>query len=196
VLAIALLVLLAPLAAAIAVAVRRTSAGPAIYVQRRVGRDGRIFRCFKFRTMVDGAATIQESLRPFDVVGGPAFKMRRDPRVTPVGRVLRKSSLDEIPQLWNVVRGDMSMVGPRPLSEEDYRRWTEGVDTRTLAVIDLRQSVAPGLTGLWQVSGRSDLSFARWIELDAEYVARRSLLLDARILLRTVPAVLTSRGAY
>ena len=183
------LVLLAPLLAAIALAVKLGSPGPALFAQERYGWRKRRFRMYKFRTMVTEAETLQSVLENRNEAAGPVFKIQHDPRVTALGRFLRRSSLDELPQLWNVLRGDMSLVGPRPLPTRDVHRFTE-------AALMRRFSVVPGLTCLWQIGGRNDVGFSRWIELDLEYIDRWSLLLDLRILLLTVPAVLRSRGAY
>lgn len=173
-----------PLAAAIAAAVALTSPGPVFFVQRRYTRGGRRFVLLKFRTMV--------AVAPADPVADPAWsyahKLRRDPRVTPLGRWLRRSSLDELPQLWNVIAGDMSLVGPRPLPVAE-----RGEYGRAFARYC---RVTPGLTGLWQVSGRSDLPYAAKARLDTRYVRNRSWRLDAWILARTARAVLTGRGAY
>jgi lipopolysaccharide/colanic/teichoic acid biosynthesis glycosyltransferase len=161
---------------------------PVIYRSVRLGRNGQPFMFYKFRSMVDGAHESSVYLRHLNEVEGPVFKMARDPRVTGVGRVLRQSSLDEIPQLWNVLRGDMSLVGPRPPIPEEvesYEPWQRR-----------RLSVRPGLTCLWQVSGRSRLGFEEWVRLDLRYIDSLSLRTDCGILLRTVPAVLSRRGAY
>jgi lipopolysaccharide/colanic/teichoic acid biosynthesis glycosyltransferase len=182
-----LLVGLAPVLALLAAGIRLTSRGPAVFVQPRVGANGRTFRMYKFRTMVRGADRLEEALARER--GATFFKMHGDPRVTKVGRLLRRASLDELPQLWNVVRGDMSLVGPRPLLLTDLERFPEGSGT-------IRFSVPPGITGLWQVSGRSALSDEERLRLDSEYVERWSLGLDARILARTLPAVISSRGAW
>ena len=184
--ALALLVL-SPLLLAIAFAVR-TDGGPALFMQERIGLDGRRFRLLKFRSMVPDAEDMLSNLLAFSDGNGVLFKMHDDPRVTHVGSVLRRFSLDELPQLWNVVRGDMSLVGPRPALPEEVARYD--VDpTRRLVV-------KPGLTGLWQVSGRSDLTWAESVRLDVQYVDNWSLRLDLRILVRTVRAVLGHRGAY
>lgn len=181
------LALLGPLVAALSLAIHLQDGGPAWFRQRRVGRRGRPFEMYKLRTMVVGAPEALDALRSANGVDGPAFKHPNDPRVTPLGRVLRRWSLDELPQLVNVLRGEMSLVGPRPpLPEEvaQYERW------------QLRRlSVRPGMTGLWQVSGRADLPFARWMELDLLYVDRWSLWLDLVLLLRTIPAVVGGAGA-
>jgi exopolysaccharide biosynthesis polyprenyl glycosylphosphotransferase len=182
------LVILAPVLVGAVVAIRLTSPGPVLYAQDRYGLYRRRFRMYKLRTMIQGAEALQASLEELNEATGPVFKIKADPRITPVGRFLRRSSIDEIPQLVNVLRGDMSLVGPRPLPLRDVARFTEAALVR-------RFSVRPGLTGLWQISGRSELSFDRWIELDLQYIDRWSLALDAMILLKTVPAVLRGTGA-
>ena len=182
-----LLVLLAPLIAAVAVLVRIFIGSPVLYIQRRGGLYGRPFWMLKFRTMRIGAEQEQADLRAKNEMDGPVFKMADDPRVTRLGRVLRRTSLDELPQLFNVLVGHMSLVGPRPLVIPETQA-LHGGHRRRLAM-------RPGLTCLWQVSGRSDLTFAEWMTLDLEYVDSWSLALDFAILLRTVPAILTGRGA-
>jgi exopolysaccharide biosynthesis polyprenyl glycosylphosphotransferase len=182
------LVALAPLLLVIAAVIRLTSPGPVLFTQLRYGLHKRLFRMYKFRTMVWHAERLQPALEARNEAQGPVFKIAADPRVTPVGRFLRKSSLDELPQLWNVLKGEMSLVGPRPLPVRDVGRFDEGWLMR-------RFSMPPGLTCLWQVNGRSELDFTRWAQLDLEYIDRWSLRLDALILLRTVPAVLHGRGA-
>ena len=167
---------------------RATSPGPALFAQERYGYRKRRFRMLKFRTMVADAERLQAGLEAQNEARGPVFKIARDPRLTRVGAFLRRTSLDELPQLWNVLRGDMSLVGPRPLPVRDVARFEEPWLMR-------RFSVRPGLTCLWQVGGRSDVGFDAWVALDLEYIDRWSLALDARILLRTVPAVLSGRGA-
>jgi len=180
------LVLVAPLLLALAAVVCLTSPGPALFGQRRSGRGGREFTMLKLRTMVAGA----ERARPLLVSqsrDADWLDLADDPRITPLGRVLRRTSLDELPQLLNVVRGDMSLVGPRPLLVEEQARvpyWARA-----------RSSVRPGITGLWQVEGRASVSFQEMLRLDCEYVERASLPTDVRILLRTVPAVVGGRGA-
>jgi exopolysaccharide biosynthesis polyprenyl glycosylphosphotransferase len=188
VLAAAALLALAPLMLAIAAAVKQTSPGPVVYGQERCGLNRRRFRMFKVRTMVADADHLQASLERLNEANGPVFKIRNDPRITPIGRWLRRTSLDELPQLFNVLRGDMSLVGPRPLPLRDVARFTRSADLR-------RFSVRPGLTGLWQVSGRSGLDFEDWIALDLNYIDSWSLVLDAQILLRTIPAVIRGTGA-
>ena len=182
------LLLLAPLAGVIILAVRLTSAGPAHFAQDRLGLNKHTFRLYKFRTMVDGAEAQLDGLEPLNEADGPVFKMRHDPRVTPIGGWLRKTSLDELPQLFNVLRGDMSLVGPRPLPVRDYAGFNEDWHRR-------RFSVRPGMTCLWQVHGRSDSSFERWMALDMEYIDSWSLTLDVQILASTVSAVIRQTGA-
>lgn len=182
------LVLLAPLLLVIAGAIRLAGPGPVFFAQQRYGRNKRLFRMYKFRTMVPNAEGLQAALEETNEAQGPVFKIASDPRVTLLGRVLRKTSLDELPQLWNVLRGEMSLVGPRPLPTRDVGLFNEGRLMR-------RFSVRPGLTCLWQISGRCNLTFEQWIKLDLEYIDRWSLWLDALILLRTFPAVLRGTGA-
>ena len=186
--AVSLMVLLAPLLALVALAIKLDSEGPVFFVQNRVGFNKRRFRMIKFRTMcVDAEARMQE-LEHLNEKTGPIFKITNDPRTTRLGKWLRKASIDELPQLINVLLGDMSIVGPRPLSVRDATRMEVAWQKR-------RFSVKPGLTCLWQVSGRSNLSFEQWMQLDLEYIDRWSLGLDGIILLRTIPAILMARGA-
>lgn len=184
----ALLLLAAPVIAAAAVAVRLTSPGPAFYRQTRVGIDGRTFTLWKLRSMYIDADARRESYLALTDRDGPMFKMRRDPRVTPVGRVLRRYSIDELPQLWNVVKGDMSLVGPRPPLESEVATYADHVHRRL--------HVRPGLTGLWQVSGRADLSWEESVRLDLRYVDNWSLAMDLLILWKTFRAVVVGSGAY
>jgi len=181
-----LLVMLAPLLAAIAAAIRLSSPGPVLFIQRRIGRDGRPFRLAKFRTMTRGAEALLDDLRA-ESRDPHWLLLDRDPRVTRAGRVLRAASLDELPQLWNVLRGDMSLVGPRPLIEREHRLIAGWASQRT--------RVRPGLTGLWQVGGRTNVSFEEMLTLDVCYVRDWSLRQDVVLLARTIPAVLTGRGA-
>ncbi len=185
--AVGCLLLLSPLVLVTAIVVKLTSPGPVFYRQTRCGLFGRRFTLVKFRTMVDGAQDRLWEIRHLNEMDGPVFKMRNDPRVTALGGFLRRSSIDEIPQFWNVVKGEMSIVGPRaPLPEE-------------VGHYSLRQrrrlSVKPGITCLWQVSGRSHIDFRRWMDLDLEYIDNWSLWLDLGIMLKTIPAVFTGRGA-
>ncbi len=182
------LIVLAPLLLAIAVAIKLSSRGPAIYRSIRPGMAGKPFYCFKFRTMREHAEQIQADLEPLNEQTGALFKIRRDPRLTRVGRFLRRFSLDELPQLVNVIRGEMSLVGPRPLPMRDFERLEEWHKKRYL--------VLPGITGLWQVSGRAELDFDDLVRLDFLYLERWSVFLDLAILLKTIPAVLTRRGAF
>lgn len=176
-----------PILLGCAIAVRLSSPGPIFYIQDRTGWGGRRFRMLKFRTMVVGAHKMKEDLADKNVMGGPDFKVANDPRVTRIGRILRKTSLDEAPQLFNILKGDMSLVGPRPTSfaADTYELW----QTERLEVI-------PGLTGLWQVRGRGDIDFDERVRLDIAYVRNRSVALDVSILFRTIPAVLSQRGAF
>jgi exopolysaccharide biosynthesis polyprenyl glycosylphosphotransferase len=183
-----LLVLLSPLLAAIALAVRLSSRGPILYRSMRPGIGQLPFACLKFRTMYCDADEHQPRLEELNEADGALFKIRDDPRLTPVGRFLRRFSLDELPQLVNVVRGDMSLVGPRPLPERDFEMLADWHRKRYL--------VLPGITGLWQVSGRSELDFDDLVHLDFIYLERWSLALDLAILLKTIPAVIMQRGAY
>jgi lipopolysaccharide/colanic/teichoic acid biosynthesis glycosyltransferase len=182
---LALLAALLPLFAVIAVLVKLDSRGPVLFFQRRCGLGGRDFLMLKFRTMVEGAEARRKHLQ--SEVDGPMFKLSRDPRVTRVGRYLRMSSFDELPQLVNVLRGEMSLVGPRPLAREEM--------SGNGAWMQARLSVRPGMTGLWQVKGRASRRFSDWVRYDTEYVQTRSLLGDLKILLLTIPAVLRRRGA-
>jgi lipopolysaccharide/colanic/teichoic acid biosynthesis glycosyltransferase len=183
------LLLCSPLFIAVAIAIKLDSSGPIFFVQERFGISKRRFRMIKFRTMtIDAESQIEDLEHLNEKSGTPIFKIRNDPRVTRVGKWLRKTSVDELPQLFNVLLGDMSVVGPRPLSVRDALRMEEAWQRR-------RFSVKPGLTCLWQVSGRSNLSFERWMELDLEYIDHWSLKLDASILLRTIPAIVLTRGA-
>jgi exopolysaccharide biosynthesis polyprenyl glycosylphosphotransferase len=188
VVAVALLAVLSPLLALIAAAVRMTSRGPVLFRSIRPGIGGEPFACFKFRTMRTDAEQLQADLESLNEASGPLFKIRRDPRLTRVGVLLRRYSLDEVPQLLNVVRGEMSLVGPRPLPQRDFEQLEEWHKKRYL--------VLPGMTGLWQVSGRSELDFDDLVRLDFLYLERWSVGLDLAILLKTVPAVLTRRGAF
>ncbi len=182
------LIALMPVLMVCAGLVKMSGRGPILFTQQRYGYNRRLFRMYKFRTMVDDAERLQASLEDQNEAIGPIFKIRRDPRITPIGRILRKTSLDELPQLINVLKGDMSIVGPRPMSIRDVERFTE-------ARLMRRFSVRPGITCLWQVSGRSDTSFDTWVQLDLAYIDNWSLSLDARILLKTVPAVISGTGA-
>jgi len=186
-LAVFMLLLLSPLLLVLALLIRLTSAGPVIYRQTRCGLAGRKFTVYKFRSMRADADLHKEELEALNEMDGPVFKIRDDPRCTPVGRFMRRFSLDELPQLVNIIKGDMSFVGPRPPLPEEvekYERWQRR-----------RLRMVPGLTCLWALAGRNQLSFRRWMELDLEYIDNWSLTLDAKIFLRTIPIVLLGRGA-
>ncbi len=182
------LLLALPVLLLAALAIKLASPGPVLFAQERYGLNRRRFRMLKLRTMVSGAEARQAELEDLNEASGPVFKISRDPRITPVGRLLRRTSIDELPQLVNVLRGEMSLVGPRPLPLRDVHRFTEPALVR-------RFSVRPGITGLWQVNGRSELPYDRWVELDLRYVDEWSLGLDFRIMLQTVPAVVRGTGA-
>jgi exopolysaccharide production protein ExoY len=190
--ALPLLVFVSPLLLALAVAVRLQDGGPALFRQERVGLGGRDFVCLKFRTMVVDAPARLRLLLEQDPAAAKEWRERRklsnDPRVSRLGRFLRRSSLDELPQLFNIIRGEMSVVGPRPISREELPRYGD--------LVAVYMSAPPGVTGLWQVSGRNDLPYEARVVLDAAYVKNCSLRLDLWILLRTIPAVLFSKGAY
>src|SRR5689334_7787408 len=183
-----LLVFLSPVLLAIAIAVKVSSRGSVLYASIRPGIGGQTFSCWKFRTMYRDADQRQADLESINEASGALFKIKDDPRMTPVGRFLRRFSLDELPQLWNVVRGQMSLVGPRPLPLRDYERLEDWHKKRYL--------VLPGITGLWQISGRSELDFDDLVRLDFLYLERWSVFLDLSILVKTVPAVFSRRGAF
>ena len=186
--ALGLLTVLTPLMLVIAVLIKLTSPGKVFFVQERVGYNKRLFKMYKFRTMVADAAALQTSLENLNEADGPVFKIKNDPRVTKIGKLLRKSSLDELPQLLNVLFGDLSLVGPRPLPVRDFERFDELWFNR-------RFSVKPGITCIWQISGRNETAFDRWILQDLEYIDRWSLALDFKILIKTIPVVLRGSGA-
>jgi lipopolysaccharide/colanic/teichoic acid biosynthesis glycosyltransferase len=186
--AVVALIVSAPVLLAAAAAVKLDSSGPVFFRHIRLGKDGRPFTMLKLRSMTVDAHLRQAELASGNHMDGPVFKIRTDPRVTRVGRFLRKASLDELPQLWHVLCGEMSLVGPRPPVPDEvdhYEPWQRE-----------RLAVKPGLTCTWQVSGRSDIPFDRWVQMDIEYVRSRNLWLDLKLLLLTIPAVLTGRGAY
>jgi len=187
--ALTALVVLSPLFLVVALAVKLTDGGPVFFRQKRVGLNGTVFDFFKFRSMcVDAEARKAELLRLNKHGNSVTFKMLRDPRVTWVGRIMRKTSIDEMPQLWNVLIGEMTLVGPRPAVIAEVQRYTPR-ERRRLAVV-------PGLTCIWQVSGRADLDFQQQVELDVRYIRERSLWLDLKLMLFTIPAVLSGKGAY
>jgi len=188
VVALVAVIVILPVMLLVALVIKRTSPGPVLFAQKRVGHNKRKFTMYKFRTMVVDAEKQMEQLQHLNEVSGPVFKIKNDPRVTPIGKFLRKTSLDEVPQLFSVLRGDMSLVGPRPLPIRDYEGFNEDWQRR-------RFSVKPGITCLWQVQGRSSISFEKWMELDLQYIDKWSFWLDLQILLQTIPAVLKGSGA-
>ncbi len=186
--ALFLLILFLPIIPVVTLLILLDSPGPIFFSQKRVGKNGKTFSFYKFRSMVSGAENVIGSLRPLSGVDGPVFKIKDDPRITHVGRFLRRSSLDELPQLINVLLGDMSVVGPRPnLPSEvsQYLPWQKR-----------RLDVVPGITCFWQIAGRSHIGFQEWMRLDLEYVRKRSLATDLKIMFKTVPAVIARKGAY
>jgi exopolysaccharide biosynthesis polyprenyl glycosylphosphotransferase len=183
-----LLVLFAPLFAVVALLIKATSEGPVLFSQERVGLNKRRFRIWKFRTMVPNAEVMLREIEGLNEVSGPVFKIKNDPRVTPLGRWLRRTSIDELPQLLNVLKGEMSLVGPRPLPLRDYEGFSEDWQRR-------RFSVRPGITCLWQIKGRNTIPFDQWMELDLQYLDQWSFWLDLRILVRTIQVVVTGVGA-
>lgn len=182
------IIILGPLALLVALLNKLTSPGPVFFIQKRVGINKRVFSVYKFRTMTPGAERSLADLEALNEATGPVFKIKNDPRITPFGSFLRKTSIDELPQLFNVLKGDMSLVGPRPLPVRDYEGFDQDWQRR-------RFSVRPGITCLWQISGRSNIPFQKWMELDMEYIDEWSLWLDLKILMRTIPAVLRGTGA-
>ena len=188
VLSLGLIIALTPVFLIVALLIKLTSPGTVFFVQKRLGLNKRMFDMYKFRTMAPDAEKKQAELEQLNEVKGAAFKIKNDPRITPMGKFLRKTSIDELPQLFNVLKGYMSLVGPRPLPVRDYEGFDQDWHRR-------RFSVRPGITCLWQISGRSDISFDRWMELDMEYIDNWSLWLDFKILLGTIPAVLKGSGA-
>lgn len=190
---ITILVLALPLLLGIAIAIRCSSGGRIIYSQQRIGRGGRLFRCYKFRTMYQDADSRLKEILSIDFAKRKEWeqthKLKDDPRITPIGSFLRKTSLDELPQFWNVLKGDLSIVGPRPVVTEEIIKHF-GVKAPKIF------SVRPGITGLWQISGRSDISYPARIALDERYVDNRSFFLDLKIIALTIPRMITRRGAY
>ena len=181
------LVVLSPLFLVTAIAVK-TDGGPVFYSQDRVGKDHKVFRMYKFRSMCTDAETMQGDLMQYNEMDGPVFKMRYDPRITKTGKFIRKYSIDELPQLVNILKGDMSVVGPRPPLVNEVEQYNDYQAQRLL--------VKPGLTCFWQAYGRSELSFVDWMDMDMQYIKRRSLMLDAKLVIKTMFAVLFKRGAY
>ncbi|MFO7160625.1 MAG: exopolysaccharide biosynthesis polyprenyl glycosylphosphotransferase [[Clostridium] cellulosi] len=188
VLSVLALVVLSPLFLITAIAIKLDSEGEVFYSQLRVGKDGKLFKMYKFRSMCVDADKQLDKLKDLNEKDGPVFKIANDPRVTRVGRIIRKRSIDELPQLINIIKGDMSIVGPRPPLPNEVAQYTPYQMQRL--------SVKPGLTCYWQISGRSDISFDEWVELDCKYIRESSVWTDIKIILKTIPAVLTGRGAY
>jgi len=186
-LSIIVLILLAPVMLTVAVLIKLTSPGPVLFVQKRVGMNQRQFRLYKFRSMVQDAEERKHSLQHLNERDGPVFKIEKDPRITRIGRFIRKTSIDELPQLFNVLSGEMSLVGPRPPLPEEVKRYEW--------LFRKRLSVKPGITCIWQISGRNEVSFDQWMKMDHEYIENWSLWLDLKILFKTIPAVLAVRGA-
>lgn len=190
---LSVLILTAPLFLLIALLIKATSKGSAIYYQTRIGRCGSHFRCYKFRTMYQNADSILAEILANDPQKREEWnnthKLKHDPRVTPIGRFLRETSLDELPQFWNVLKGDLSVVGPRPVVKEEITRHFGHKAEKIF-------SVRPGITGLWQISGRSDTSYSKRIALDEYYVENRTLLNDLKIIALTIPSMITKKGAY
>ena len=182
------LIVLSPLLLIVTAVIKLDSPGKAIYIQERVGKDGKKFKMYKFRSMCVDAEKKQDELQALNEVDGPVFKIAKDPRVTRVGKFIRKCSIDELPQLFNIIKGEMSIVGPRPPLPKEVEQYTP--------YQKLRLRVAPGLTCYWQISGRSDMTFDKWIQLDLMYITSRNLWVDFCIVLKTIPAVLGHKGAY
>jgi len=188
VVALVALMVLSPVILIAALLIKLTSPGPILFKQQRIDQNKKKFAIYKFRSMIVDAEKKMRDIEHLNEACGPVFKIKRDPRITPIGRVLRKTSIDELPQLINVLKGDMSLVGPRPLPVRDYEGFSEDWHRR-------RFSVRPGITCLWQVNGRNTLTFEKWMELDMQYVDKWSLWLDLKILAKTVPVVLRGTGA-
>jgi exopolysaccharide biosynthesis polyprenyl glycosylphosphotransferase len=187
-LALATLIVISPVLLLVAAVIKITSPGPILFTQKRIGQNKRKFTIYKFRSMAVDAENKMRELEHLNELSGPVFKIKHDPRITPVGRFLRNTSIDELPQLINVLKGDMSLVGPRPMSVRDYELFSEDWHRR-------RFSVRPGITCLWQVNGRNSVPFEKWMELDMQYIDKWSLWLDFKILAKTIPAVLRGSGA-
>jgi exopolysaccharide biosynthesis polyprenyl glycosylphosphotransferase len=183
-----ILIIITPLFPIIAIIIKLNDNGPVFFIQERVGLNKRLFKLIKFRTMVVNAENVINEIEKLNEVSGPVFKIKNDPRLTRIGKFLRRTSLDELPQFFNVVKGEMSLVGPRPLPVRDYQCFDQNWHRR-------RFSVRPGITCLWQVKGRSDIPFEKWMELDMEYIDNWSIWLDLEILARTIPAVIRGSGA-
>lgn len=186
--ALLLFILFLPIIPVVAILIKLDSPGPVLFRQKRIGKNGKEFDFYKFRSMIDDAEEVIGTLRPLSTDNGPIFKLKNDPRVTPVGRFLRRSSLDELPQLINVLKGEMSVVGPRPNLPSEvshYLSWQKR-----------RLDVTPGITCFWQIAGRSHIGFQEWMRLDLEYIRKRSVMTDLKIMIMTIPAVIARKGAY
>ena len=182
------LILLSPIITIVACAIKLTSNGPIFFLQKRVGKNGELFNMYKFRSMVVNAEELKEKLKHKNEMSGPMFKMKDDPRVTKVGKFIRKTSLDELPQLWNVLKGDMSLVGPRPSLPKEVEQFDSWMFKRL--------TVRPGLTCYWQVSGRNNIDFEDWMKLDVKYVEERNLWIDIKVRFKTVGVLFGDKNAH
>ena len=182
------LILLSPIIAIVACAVKVTSKGPIFFSQKRVGKNGELFEMYKFRSMVVNAEEIKENLEDKNEMSGPMFKIKDDPRITKVGKFIRKTSIDELPQLWNVLKGDMSLVGPRPSLPKEVEQFDNWMFKRL--------TVRPGLTCYWQVSGRNNIDFEDWMKLDCKYVDDRNLWIDIKLIFKTVGVLFGDKNAH
>ncbi|MFR5339097.1 MAG: sugar transferase [Clostridium sp.] len=182
------LILLSPIITIVACAIKLTSKGPIFFLQKRVGKNGELFNMYKFRSMVVNAEELKEKLKHKNEMSGPMFKMKDDPRVTKVGKFIRKTSLDELPQLWNVLKGDMSLVGPRPSLPKEVEQFDSWMFKRL--------TVRPGLTCYWQVSGRNNIDFEDWMKLDCRYVDERNLWIDIKLIFKTVFVLFGDKNAH
>ena len=182
------LILLSPIIAVVACAVKFTSKGPVFFSQKRVGKNGELFEMYKFRSMVVNAEQLKENLEEQNEMSGPMFKIKDDPRVTKVGKFIRKTSIDELPQLWNVIKGDMSLVGPRPSLPKEVEQFDSWMFKRL--------TVRPGLTCYWQVSGRNNIDFEDWMKLDVKYVEERNLWIDIKLIFKTVGVLFGDKNAH
>ena len=182
------LILLSPIITIVACAIKLTSKGPIFFLQKRVGKNGELFNMYKFRSMVVNAEELKEKLKHKNEMSGPMFKMKDDPRVTKVGKFIRKTSLDELPQLWNVLKGDMSLVGPRPSLPKEVEQFDSWMFKRL--------TVRPGLTCYWQISGRNNIDFEDWMKLDVKYVEERNLWIDIKLIFKTVGVLFGDKNAH
>ena len=182
------LILLSPIITIVACAIKLTSKGPIFFLQKRVGKNGELFNMYKFRSMVVNAEELKEKLKHKNEMSGPMFKMKDDPRVTKVGKFIRKTSLDELPQLWNVLKGDMSLVGPRPSLPKEVEQFDSWMFKRL--------TVRPGLTCYWQVSGRNNIDFEDWMKLDVKYIEERNLWIDIKLIFKTVGVLFGDKNAH